>query len=164
MIVRASARPQSSVRKFAVIQVILFASHYCFSDEHGPSAGLFLAEFNLVEVSPASVATESAPKALFRLSDASGELSFEQVDTVSEASLSSDDAFILDDSSDSENPAIYVWIGRAASLNERRLALQYGQHYLYRHRQSGGRAALATHIVKMIQGRETEAFTAALAS
>ena len=78
-------------------------------------------------------------------------------------SLSPDDAFILDDSADSINPAIYVWIGESASLTERRLALQYGQHYLYKHKQAGGRAALATHIVKINQGRETEAFKTAIA-
>ena len=79
------------------------------------------------------------------------------------SSLSPDDAFILDDSADPINPAIYVWIGGSASLTERRLALQYGQHYLYKHKQAGGRAALATHIVKINQGRETEAFKAAIA-
>ena len=78
--------------------------------------------------------------------------------------MSPDDAFILDDSANHAEPAIYVWVGSRASRTERRLALEYGQRYLYKHRQSGGRAALATHIVRMDQGRETDAFIAAISS
>ena len=111
------------------------------------------------------MATEGAfEKTLFRLSDASGEVTFEPVSPPTEASLSPDDAFILDDSANHAEPAIYVWVGSRASRTERRLALEYGQRYLYKHRQSGGRAALATHIVRMDQGRETDAFIAAISS
>ena len=134
------------------------------ADEHGQGAGLFLAELGVEAISPSHPAAVLATeKALFRLSDSTGELVFEAVSPPTESSLSPDDAFILDDSADPINPAIYVWIGESASLTERRLALQYGQHYLYKHKQAGGRAAFATHIVKINQGRETEVFKAAIA-
>ncbi|RPD62289.1 fragmin60 [Lentinus tigrinus ALCF2SS1-7] len=135
-------------------------------DEHGDGAGMFLLELGLQEVPPASTAAaEGVPeKSLFRFSDASGEVTFEPVFPPTEASLSPDDAFILDDSANRAEPGIYVWVGSRASRVERRLALEYGQRYLYKHRQSGGRAALATHIVRMDEGRETDAFIAAISS
>ena len=116
-------------------------------------------------MNPAGASAEAATeKQLFRLSDSSGELVFEAVFPATEDSLSSDDAFILDDSANASAPAIYVWIGSRASLNERRLALQYGQRYLYEHRQNGGRAALATNLVKISEGRETDEFRAAISA
>ncbi|RDX42951.1 fragmin60 [Lentinus brumalis] len=135
-------------------------------DEHGQGAGIFLSELGLQEVPPASTAAaESAPeKTLFRLSDSNGDVTFEPVHPPTESSLSLEDAFILDDSGNRAEPAIYIWVGSRASRTERRLALEYGQRYLYKHRQSGGRAALATHIVRMDEGRETDAFKAAIAS
>jgi gelsolin len=101
------------------------------------------------------------PPSLYRLSDASGQLTFETVEPVSRSSLASNDAFLLDNMSDVTAPAIYVWIGSGASLAERRLAVQYGQTYLYS-RESGGRKLFATNIVKMKEGQETEAFLHAL--
>jgi len=80
------------------------------------------------------------------------------------STLSSDDAFLLDKSTNSAHPAIYVWIGKAASLNERRLAVQYAQEYLYR----GQRKADASHVqvaislVKMNEGDESEQFLQAI--
>lgn len=131
--------------------------------EHGHGSGQFLSELSLEAVNPAQPTGFAIEKALFRLSDATGELVFEPVSPPTESSLSSDDAFVLDDSANSAAPAIYVWIGARASLTERRLALQYGQHYLHKYRQTGGRAALSIHIVKINQGQETEAFVAAIA-
>ena len=87
------------------------------ADEHGQGAGLFLSELGLEAVSPSHPTTAAAAeKALFRLSDSTGELVFEAVSPPTESSLSPDDAFILDDSADPINPAIYVWIGERASL------------------------------------------------
>ncbi|TBU59220.1 fragmin60 [Dichomitus squalens] len=132
------------------------------TDEHGQGAGLFLSELGLEAVGPPQVVAFATEKALFRLSDSTGQLAFEPVSPPTKSSLSPDDAFVLDDSSNPTNPAIYVWIGANASLTERRLALQYGQHYLYKRKQGGGRAALATHIVKINQGQETDAFKSAI--
>ncbi|KAI1793348.1 fragmin60 [Ganoderma leucocontextum] len=133
------------------------------TDEHGQGSGQFLSELGLEAVNPAQPTSFATEKALFRLSDATGELAFDPVSPPTESSLSPDDAFVLDDSANPHAPAIYVWIGASASLTERRLALQYGQHYLHKYRQSGGRAALSMQIVKLNQGRETEAFIAAIA-
>ncbi|KAJ7256793.1 fragmin60 [Mycena haematopus] len=136
-------------------------------DEGGSGSGAFLAEFG----EDATVAPARPPKAsgvpptLFRLSDASGQVTFEPVDSPSRAALSSADAFLLDHASDPTYPAIYVWLGRDASLAEKRLAPQYAQRYLYQ-KQAGGDAAahhgVATSIVKMREGDESEAFLHAL--
>ncbi|KAH9931681.1 fragmin60 [Epithele typhae] len=111
---------------------------------------------------PSAAATVTSPHALFRLSDASGEVVFDEVAPATASSLTSDDAFVLDASADAAAPAVYVWVGAGASLTERRLALQYGQRFLYAHRAQSGRAALATHIVRMAEGQETDAFRVAI--
>ncbi|KIP10198.1 hypothetical protein PHLGIDRAFT_101536 [Phlebiopsis gigantea 11061_1 CR5-6] len=132
-------------------------------DEGGHGAGIFLSEIGLDSM-PTTFAedpTLSKPAALYRLSDASGKVAFESVDPASRASLSSSDAFLLDDTSNSSTPAIYVWLGQSASLGEKRLAIQYAQNYLHSLAQAG-RKHYATTIVKMKEGRETEAFFRAL--
>jgi gelsolin len=124
-------------------------------DEGGSGAGKFLAEFGeATRVSPAHAAAQSAPPKLFRLSDASGKVTFEPVQSVSRASLRSEDAFLLDDSHDSAYPVIYVWLGKDASLTEKRLAPQYAQRYLY---ETAGDNP-ATSIVKVGEGNESSAF------
>ncbi|KAJ6584044.1 actin regulatory protein [Mycena vulgaris] len=126
-------------------------------DEGGSGAGTFLAEFgehSQVLPARAAVAAAGAPK-LFRLSDASGQVTFEPVDPPTRGSLQSNDAFLLDASR-----AIYVWLGKEASLGEKRLAPQYAQKYLYEN--GAGKAnGAATLIVKMKEGHESEAFWAA---
>ncbi|KAH9889762.1 fragmin60 [Cubamyces lactineus] len=131
-------------------------------DEHGQGAGAFLAELGIHHVSAPAVISSTSETALFRLSDASGDVLFERVEPPALSTLSSDDAFVLDASANRASQAVYVWVGRNASLTERRLALQYGQRYLYEHRRDEGRAACATHIVKMQEGQETDAFLAAM--
>ncbi|OCH92641.1 fragmin60 [Obba rivulosa] len=128
--------------------------------EHG--AGAFLSAFGadtVQERTPTSAASD-AQQALFRLSDTSGQVELEPVSPM-RASLSSSDAFLLDGTSNRASPAIYVWVGRYASLAERRLSLQYAQWYLHRHR--GGGNLAATSIMKMNEGSESEAFWQALA-
>ena len=113
---------------------------------------------------PVATSTEdkhTKPAALYRLSDASGTITFEAVQPVARSTLSSSDAFLLDDSANLTASAVYIWIGRDASLAEKRLAVQYAQTYLHGHTQ-GGKAHYATNIVKMREGRETEAFLHAL--
>lgn len=68
---------------------------------------------------------------------------------------------MLDDTSSPDAPAIYVWLGRDASLLEKRLAIQYAQKYLYA-KADGGRKRFATSIVRMKEGRETAEFLRAL--
>ncbi len=133
-------------------------------DEGTHGVGTFLSELGLEAIpSPAAIGGPSPAqtKSLFRLSDASGSITFEAVGSPSPSSLSSADAFLLDNASSPTTPAIYVWIGKESSLTERRLAVQYAQAYLYQHRK-GGREQLAVSIVKMKEGHETPAFQQAL--
>jgi len=67
-------------------------------------------------------------KYLFRLSDASGSMHFQEVasgDAVKKSLLNSDDVFILD-----TGDHCYVWTGSGASIEERRNALTYAHNYL----------------------------------
>ncbi|KAJ7079736.1 actin regulatory protein [Mycena belliarum] len=126
-------------------------------DEGAAGSSAFLTEFGEnVKVAPARAAATGAgdPK-LFRLSDASGQVTFTPVDPPARGSLQSADAFLLD-----AGHAVYVWLGKDASLAEKRLAPQYAQRYLY---ESGAGTAhgAATLIVKLREGYESEAFWAA---
>ncbi|KAL0069113.1 hypothetical protein AAF712_003799 [Marasmius tenuissimus] len=138
-------------------------------DEGGLGAGVFLAEFGTTTLQPeqhdtihADTATTTGP-VLIRLSDASGTVTFEQVEEPNLSSLSSLDAFLLDDSSSRENPAVYVWLGKESSLTERRLAPQYAQRYIYdklvaSSAESGRHRRSAIPIVTMREGDEDETF------
>jgi gelsolin len=108
---------------------------------------------------PASVEnqTEAGQPALYRLSDESATIAFARV-PLDQGSLSSNDAFLLDNSQDPLHPAVYVWIGRNASLNERRLSMQYAQNYLHKKKQETGRGRVATCIIKQEEGSETAEF------
>lgn len=129
-------------------------------DEGGHGAGIFLAEFG-VEMLPSrhsSRAESSDTTQLYRLSDASGNIQFEISDSRSLSSLSSSDAYLLDHSSSSTHPAIYVWIGNSASLTERRLAVQYAQKYAYKKQSENGSLKPSISLVKMKEGHEPELF------
>ncbi|KAG7445801.1 actin depolymerizing protein [Guyanagaster necrorhizus] len=127
-------------------------------DEGGSGAGIFLNEFGegttLRQPGPSS----GGPRALFRLSDASGSVTFEGVEPPTSASLSSSDAFLLDDSYGFHHPAVYVWIGKSASLTERKLAPQYAQRYLHQRRSSAAHVS----IVKMGEEEESDMFLQAV--
>ncbi|KAF8214939.1 fragmin60 [Mycena galopus ATCC 62051] len=135
-------------------------------DEGSSGFGAFLAEFGAdATVSPAHAPKPTgAPPTLFRISDASGQVTFGPVDSPSRAALTSTDAFLLDHASDPTHPAIYVWLGRDASLAEKRLAPQYAQRYLHDKQKAGdvGHHGVATSIVKMREGDESDAFLQAL--
>jgi gelsolin len=91
-------------------------------------------------------ALPSFPPKLFRLSESAGSITYESVVPATYTALSSDDAFLVDNSAGSEFPAIYVWIGENSSQVERRLAVQYGH------------SRVELNLVKMTQGRESAAF------
>jgi len=136
-------------------------------DEGGSGASKFLDEFGEgTKVAPARPTASAAAPKLFRLSDASGQVTFSPVDPPSRAALNSADAFLLDHATDPSHPAIYVWLGRDASLAEKRLAPQYAQRYLYERQAAGESHAhgVATSIVKMREGDESEAFLHAFAA
>lgn len=139
--------------------------------DEGSGAGMFLMEFgegtHLIRQKTQSTTQE--PK-LFRLSDASGKISFTSTTPVARSSLSPKDVFILDDP---RHRAIWVWVGTEASKDERRLGVVYAQRYLHNRRQErlqqlkegeeeyeGG--MLGEAIIKLNEGRESEAFSKAL--
>lgn len=99
---------------------------------------------------------------LFRLSDASGELSFEQVNegsSISASDLDGDDVFVLDD----EGKTIWVWVGSNASKAERALWLKVAQSYVRRVQASmEDTEAYLTPIAKVKQGHETASFRRAI--
>ncbi|KAF9452918.1 actin regulatory protein [Macrolepiota fuliginosa MF-IS2] len=134
-------------------------------DEGGHGASLFLNEFDAETLLPAPILNqfEGPQMSLFQLSDKTGTPTFTRVTAISHASLLSEDAFLLDDSQDLVQPAIYLWLGRNASLNERRLSLQYAQRYLYQRRQEVNVTQVAIPIIKQEEGRETQSFIQVLA-
>jgi gelsolin len=105
------------------------------------------------------------PPILFRISDATGVATFERVEPATRTSLLSQDVFLVDHSYDATHPAIFIWIGTAASLNEKRLSLQYAQHYLYDKRSKAPGESIVRvtiPIIKMREGEETPEFLEAL--
>ncbi len=106
--------------------------------------------------------TASLPRRLFRLSDASGQLSFGLVkedSRISWSDLDGNDVFIFDDGGKS----IWVWEGSRASRAERASWLKVAQAYL-RHLQGGeaGDQAHLTPIAKVNEGNESPAFARAI--
>jgi len=86
---------------------------------------------NLTHVAHGESVHKNVPKRLFSLSDAGGSLKLTQIAegaAVKHSLLKSDDAFILD-----AGDHIWVWIGKGASVKERRYALGYAHQYLKEH-------------------------------
>ncbi|KAJ4501291.1 fragmin60 [Lentinula lateritia] len=145
-------------------------------DEGGHGTGIFLAEFGEGTIIHHDTAQSDLPDGstptlnLYRLSDFSGTPSFSAIEPpITLSSLSSSDAFILDNTLTKTSSAVlYVWLGAQSSLTERRLAVQYAQRYL--HDKIGvnattttkSRNVVAIPIVKMQEGHESEAFLALL--
>lgn len=100
---------------------------------------------------------------LFKLSDASGSLSFEEVGNgfkggkLSKDLLCSDDAFVLDNRHE-----IYVWIGRGASDSEKINAMPSAQEYLNSHRSSAGGYTVPITVTR--EGCESTALKTLLAA
>jgi len=92
----------------------------------------------------------TAPKALYKLSDASGPLSFAQVatGTVRKAQLDTKDVFIFDSGNH-----IWAWVGNRASSNEKRRALGFAHKYLVDHNRP-----LHTPISRVAEGVATPEF------
>lgn len=132
------------------------------TDEGGSGAGVFLSEFGQgtsLQPETTFAQAEDTPPILLRLSDSSGKVVFEAVDPPTRSSLDSSDAFLLDCSSNSTRPAVYVWLGKYASLTERRLAPQYAQGYLYNKQESkAGDYQVAVTVIRMTEGFESEDF------
>lgn len=102
------------------------------------------------------------PKTLFKLSDASGQLSFGPVkegSSISQSDLDGNDVFILDDG----GKAIWVWQGEGASKAEKAAWLKVAQAYVRQLEGGEDQSAFLTPIAKVIQGSESPAFLRAIA-
>jgi len=89
-------------------------------------------------------------KVLYKLSDASGSLTFTEVGkgSVRKNLLDSNDAFIFD-----AGTHVYIWVGKHASPNEKRNALGYATKYLTEHG-----LPLHTPITRIPEGSHNAAF------
>ncbi|KAI0260687.1 fragmin60 [Gloeopeniophorella convolvens] len=129
-------------------------------DEGAVGSGNFLAALGTDTFPTRETVSDSSNEAVtltaFRLSDDTGNVHFEPIDDFTRSSLSPGDAILLDHS-DSLHPVIYVWLGRNASLRERRLAVQYAQTHLHE-RHDGRPAKAAACIIKMNEGSESQGF------
>jgi gelsolin len=108
---------------------------------------------------------ESSKPDLYRLTVSdNGAIDFESIPLTPVSSLDTNDAYLLDDSSQPIHPAIYVWLGKASSTGEKRIALQYGQNFLHKKNSAEDekKIHIAITLVKMNEGQETAAFTKAL--
>eukprot|EP00238_Polyblepharides_amylifera_P015743 CAMPEP_0196580914 /NCGR_PEP_ID=MMETSP1081-20130531/31478_1 /TAXON_ID=36882 /ORGANISM="Pyramimonas amylifera, Strain CCMP720" /LENGTH=369 /DNA_ID=CAMNT_0041900947 /DNA_START=72 /DNA_END=1181 /DNA_ORIENTATION=+ len=77
------------------------------------------------EIMAAQDPDKNFQKCMFKLSDKSGEMSFDKVDI---QPPSSEDVFVLDNGTE-----VFVWIGKTASPEERKMAVAHAQKYLVDH-------------------------------
>ena len=92
-------------------------------------------------------------KKMFQLSDASGSLTFTEVKPevkgkYKRAMLKSEDVFIFDAGNE-----VFAWIGKGASAQEKREAMQRAQDYL---KQTGRNTSLP--VTKILEGSDNNAF------
>ncbi|CAG9956149.1 unnamed protein product [Clonostachys rosea f. rosea IK726] len=128
------------------------------SDDEVPKAGLTNSRPVTTSRSPSSAA--GLDKKLFRLSDASGALSFEAVKqgpSLSADDLDGNDVFLVDDA----GSAIWVWEGQRASRAERASWLNVARSYI-QHIQSSQPGAYTIPLAKVVQGNESRSFLRAL--
>lgn len=110
--------------------------------------------------SASSGASTARPRKLFRLSDASGQLSFDLVKDggrISATDLDGDDVFLLDDA----GRAVWVWEGSGASREEKARWLAVAQAYI-RHVRDEVQDAHLVPLAKVSQGSESRAFMEAI--
>jgi gelsolin len=96
-------------------------------------------------------AEKASEKRLFRLSDASGTLTFQEVAkgaAVKKNLLDSSDVFILDTGAE-----VFAWIGKGASVGEKKKAMSFAQEYLTKY----SRPAYIP-ISRILEGGENEVF------
>jgi gelsolin len=96
---------------------------------------------------------KASEKRLFQLSDASGSLTFKEVakgGAVKKNLLDSNDVFVLDTGAE-----VFAWIGKGASVDEKKKALHFAQDYLVKY----NRPAYLP-ISRILEGGENEIFEA----
>ncbi|CAF4502219.1 unnamed protein product, partial [Rotaria sp. Silwood2] len=94
---------------------------------------------------------KSSGKQLYRLTDTSGTLEFKKVATgkdVHRALLHSNDVFILDSGSE-----IFVWIGKGASMIEKKKAMDYAKANLVKEKKPSH-----LPVSRILEGGENEVF------
>ncbi|KAL5328073.1 hypothetical protein ACEPPN_005781 [Leptodophora sp. 'Broadleaf-Isolate-01'] len=113
---------------------------------------------------PVSASTKGASersKKLFRLSDASGQLSFDLVkdgQPLEKNDFDGNDVFLLD-----IGTAIWVWRGLGASRGEKASWLNVAQSYIRQlQERSGNSDANATPLASVVEGNESSAFMRAI--
>jgi len=96
--------------------------------------------------------TIKSVRQMFKVSDASGKLTFTEV-PFKRASLQEDDVFVV-----STGPIIYTWVGKSANANEKKSAFQFAQNYLNTHPD----LVKTIPIVRVLSGAENDEFHALL--
>jgi len=94
-------------------------------------------------------------KVLMKLSDTAGTVSFAEIATgtsINKSLLTSDDVYILDNGEE-----IFVWIGKSASVAEKKSAMDFAQKYLVEHN-----LPPYTPITRLVEGGESNAFKTSL--
>jgi len=92
-------------------------------------------------------------KELYKLSDASGKLTFTEVakgEKIKRSQLDTNDVFILNDGAE-----VFAWIGHKASVTEKKKALQFAQQYV-----ANAGLAIQTPVARVLEGGENEVFEA----
>jgi len=89
-----------------------------------------------------------AVKEIFKVSDATGKMSFTQV-PFKKSSLLEDDVFVC-----AVGPTVYAWCGSRATTNEKKAGLSFAQQYLNNHQD----LPKATPIIRILSGAENEEF------
>jgi len=90
-------------------------------------------------------------KKLFHLSDASGKMEFKEIangSNVKRSMLDTNDVFILDTGAE-----VFAWIGKGASVGERKSAMQFAQDYLLKFNRP-----LFMPISRVLEGGENNVF------
>jgi len=93
-------------------------------------------------------------KRLFRLSDSSGKLEFTEVSkgkAIKRNQLDSSDVFIMDTGAE-----VFAWIGKGASVQEKKKAMSFVQEYLTKFKRP-----MFLPIARVLEGGENEVFEAA---
>jgi gelsolin len=147
-------RNKGAVLSNAIVQERENGADVIVVDEDGGDLAPFWAFFGGPQKIPEACAQEPAhiepTKALYQFSDASGSLKFTKVGEgqLNRSSLNSNDVFILD-----SGDHVTVWVGKGASAQERKYALQRALDYF---KQNNRPSSLP--ISKISEGHENEAF------
>ncbi|RIA84498.1 hypothetical protein C1645_783993 [Glomus cerebriforme] len=91
---------------------------------------------------------------LFRVSDASGELTFkeETTGTITKDQFDTNDVFVFD-----AGHEVFVWIGKNSTAKEKKYSLQYAQDYIQKYNRP-----TYLPITRVLEGGENETFESAL--